>query len=225
MATSRAGTVLPTGTWSVGLGIAALGALLYPVLANTAQEPKAAPRVGQATISGTVKAGKRLPPMIVYLESTDPKRKFPLPAKPVLVSQQGARFSPKYLVIAVGQTVEFLNDEDRAIEHNVFSKSPTKTFDLGLYRPPDSKSVTFDKPGPVRLFCSIHRYMDGTVYVCPTPFFAHVAKDGRYAISGIPPGEYFIKTWQRRRRFREQTKRVQLDAGGQLVIDWELTRK
>ena len=70
--------------------------------------------------------------------------------------------------------------------------------------PRNSQSVTFDKPGPVRLFCSIHRYMDGMVYVCPTPFFAHVQKDGHYEIGNVRPGEYVTKTWQRERRYLEQ---------------------
>jgi len=39
------------------------------------------------------------------------------------------------MIVTVGQAVDFLNDEDRLIEHNVFSNSPAKRFDLGLYRP------------------------------------------------------------------------------------------
>ena len=102
-------------------------------------------------------------------------------------------------VVSVGQTVNFLNDEDRAIEHNVFSNSAPKRFDLGLYGPGKSKAVTFDKPGPVFLYCSIHRYMDGVVYVAPSPFFATVAKDGSFTITGVKPGNYNLRTWQRRR--------------------------
>ena len=71
----------------------------------------------------------------------------------------------------------------------------------------------------------IHRYMDGVVYVCPTPYFAQVGSDRRYSIANIPPGEYLAKTWQRKRRFREQTKRLKLVADEKDVIDWEMKRK
>ena len=58
--------------------------------------------------------------------------------------------------------------------------SGAEPFDLGLYKPPLGKLVTFDTPGVVRLFCSIHRTMDGMIYVCPSPFWSRVGPDGRY---------------------------------------------
>ena len=63
--------------------------------------------------------------------------------------------------------------------------------------------VQFDKPGVVRLRCSIHRYMDGVIYVTPTPYFAVVGKDGDFSIPNVKPGTYRLKTWQRSQRYRE----------------------
>jgi hypothetical protein len=128
------------------------------------------------------------------------------------------------LVVSVGQAVEFRNDEERPIEHNVFSHSPAMSFDLGLYRPGVTKTVVFDKPGLVRLYCSIHRYMDGAVYVCPTPFFARVADEGGYTIRGVPPGEYSVRTFQLRRRFREQARRVTITEGQEARADFRMGR-
>src|SRR5262249_3099128 len=71
------------------------------------------------------------------------------PLAPAVISQKGAQFSPALSIVCVGQSVEFHNDEDRLIEHNVFSRSKAKPFDLGLYPPPEQKTVTFDSPGPV----------------------------------------------------------------------------
>jgi len=180
-----------------------------------------------ASVRGRIVAenSKPLPEMIVFLEATEPGRQFPAPTKRAVISQNGAQFSPSLLVVSVGQTVEFPNDESKPIEHNVFSQSPVKTFDLGLFRPPESKKVTFEKPGPVRLFCSIHRYMDGLIYVCPTPFFAKVDAEGNYAISGIPPGEYRIRTWQRKQRYTDKEAVVKLEIGGDVTTNMELTRK
>jgi hypothetical protein len=122
--------------------------------------------------------------------------------------------------------VNFLNDEERAIEHNVFSNSPAKRFDLGLFGPGKAESVTFDKPGPVTLRCSIHRYMDGVVFVSPTPYTSLVDKDGRYAIANVPPGKWTLRTWQGRRRFAEQTVPVTVEAGrNPTKVDLELKRK
>jgi plastocyanin len=233
---------IPVGAWAAGAsGASSLG---QPVPQSADQsagdvtttetpDSRSAPTEpkGTGSVSGLVTATSKqrrapgLPEMIVYLDPLDPGQRLGPPGQPVVISQKGAKFSPALLVISVGQSVEFRNDEDRPIEHNVFSRSPVLPFDLGLYRPGTSKSVTFDKPGAVRLYCSVHRYMDGVIYVCPTPFFAQVGKDGRYAIEGVPPGEYYLKTWQRRRRYPEQSQAVTVSAGRNSAIDLELSRK
>jgi len=180
-----------------------------------------------ATVFGrvTTENNKPLPEMIVYLEPTNPSTRFEAPKTPAVISQKGAQFSPSFLAICVGQTVEFPNDESRPIEHNVFSQSPAKSFDLGLYSPPARKSITFDRSGPVRLFCSVHRYMDGVIFVSPTPFFAQVSSDGVYKIPDIVPGEYKVKTFQRNQRYAEKELTVTLLAGQTVPIMLELSRR
>ena len=66
------------------------------------------------TVSGriTVPAGGMLPEMVVYLEPADAAQPVPAPAQQlVVVSQRGAKFSPALVVVSVGQSVEFRNDE------------------------------------------------------------------------------------------------------------------
>ena len=79
------------------------------------------------------------------------------PDKPVQVittkkiTQKGAMFTPNVLPVLVGTTVEWPNHDD--IFHNVFSMSEPKMFDLGLYKDPEVKRVTLDKPGRIDVFC------------------------------------------------------------------------
>src|SRR5438552_1434728 len=111
-----------------------------------AAEPTTQPT---ATITGSVTAPGEVPlsEMVVYLIPDDNQQIAP-PKEVAKISQKDARFAPSMLIVCVGQTVDFLNDEDRLIEHNVFSNSPTKQFDLGLYKPGEGRTVTFDKTGP-----------------------------------------------------------------------------
>jgi plastocyanin len=185
------------------------------------------PATTQPSVRGIVKAESEVPlsEMVVYLEPTSPETKFDLPHDPVKVSQKGAKFAPQMLIICAGQTVDFLNDEDRPIEHNVFSNAPAKRFDLGLYKPGESRTVTFDKPGAVFLYCSIHRYMDGVIYVAPSPYFSRVNPDGSYSMDHVPPGKWTLKTWQRRKRFPEQTVPLNLEQGKGASIDLELKKR
>src|SRR5450432_4236486 len=77
--------------------------------------------------------------MVVYLVPDD-NQQITVPKESVKVSQKGAVFNPALVVVCAGQTVDFVNDEDREIEHNVFSNSSTKQFDLGLFKPGESRS-------------------------------------------------------------------------------------
>src|SRR4249919_1555597 len=73
-----------------------------------------------SSISGTVIAEGDVPlaEMVVFLESPDADRPMPAPPPAIKVSQKDAQFSPRMVVVTVGQSVEFVNDEARPIEHN-----------------------------------------------------------------------------------------------------------
>ena len=208
------------------IGVFVFAALIASV-PSFAAEPATQPAGGGGIVSGKVTSPGEVPlsEMVVYLESPDAKRQIAVPKETVKVSQKGAKFAPAIVVVCVGQTVDFLNDEDRPIEHNVFSNASAKRFDLGLYKPGEARSVTFDKPGAVFLYCSIHRHMDGVVYVAPTPYSSRVKEDGTYRIEGVPAGIWMVKTWQRRRRFPELSVPVLVDASKPATTDLELRRK
>ena len=109
------------------------------------------------------------------------------------MSQRGEEFVPRLLAVTVGTAVEFPNDD--ATFHNVFSLSRAKTFDLGRYRPGRTGTVIFDRPGVVPVFCDIHTHMSAYVLVFSHPYFAVTDTDGRFAITGVPPGAYQLDVW------------------------------
>ena len=92
--------------------------------------------------------------------------------------------------------------------HNVFSYSKTKKFDLGRYAEGHSKSVTFNKPGIVRVFCEIHSNMLAHIIVLEQPYFTLTEQDGSFRISDVPPGEYDLHIWQE--NAPEQVKHVMI---------------
>lgn len=134
--------------------------------------------------------------VVVYLEPKGAPAKVK-PAAPgtLKIRQKGKQFSPRLLVVPVGSTVDFPNDDH--IFHNVFSLSKAERFDLGLYRSGASKSVTFDREGIVDIYCNIHPEMSAHVLVLSTPHHAVVGKDGRFRIEGVPAGAYTLVAWQR----------------------------
>jgi len=134
------------------------------------------------------------------------------------VTQEGAQFSPHVLPVVAGTTVEWPNND--RIYHNVFSFSDAKQFDLGLYKSGDSKSVTFEKPGRVDVFCSIHSTMSCIVLVMDNPHFATADEKGRYSITNVPPGTYKLKAWHERLPMQEKV--ITIPAEGELKVDFTM---
>lgn len=137
-------------------------------------------------------------PLVVYLEPLEgaPPAAPAVEAPPVLLRQHHARFDPPFLLVIAGQRVEMPNDDD--IYHNVFSFSVPNDFDLGLYPAGQSRGVRFLHPGVVRLYCSIHESMNGTVFVAPTPHAAAVDAEGGFVLPAVPRGRWRLRTWSER---------------------------
>jgi len=135
------------------------------------------------------------------------------------IAQEGAVFSPHVLPVMVGTTVEWPNND--RIYHNVFSMSDAKQFDLGLYKGnPSDKRVTFDKPGRVDVFCSIHTSMNCIVLVLENPYFAVTDGNGNYKIPDVPPGRYKLKAWHERLPAAEQE--ITVPTNGEVKVDFVL---
>ena len=142
--------------------------------------------------------------------------------KTLRVAQHGAAFSPHVMPVMAGAKVEWPNNDE--IDHNVFSDSDSKQFDLGLYKgnPPD-KIVEFDKPGRVDVFCSIHSEMHCVVLVMSNPYFTMTDKDGHYNITNVPPGTYKLKAWHE--RMPADIQEIVVPTNGVVKADFTLTIK
>jgi plastocyanin len=134
------------------------------------------------------------------------------------MAQVRERFEPHVLPVLQGARVEFPNYDD--VYHNVFSLSRARTFDLGRYPKGATKSVTFDSPGIVQVFCHIHADMSGIVMVLPNAFFTAPDTTGRYVLENVPAGDYTIVGWHE--RTRPATYRVRVAAGRTTTVDFKL---
>ncbi len=113
---------------------------------------------------------------VVYLQ-TAPRGAFEqTDSGRAVMDQRNETFVPHVLAITTGTTVEFPNSD--RIYHNVFSFSKASRFDLGRYPVGRSKSVRFDKPGIVRVFCDIHSHMNAFILVFSHPYFALTDAEG-----------------------------------------------
>jgi plastocyanin len=61
------------------------------------------------------------------------------------------------LKVRTGEAVRFHNNDK--LSHNLYSVSTSKTFDLGLLRKNETRSILFDRRGEVEIQCAIHPEM------------------------------------------------------------------
>lgn len=134
---------------------------------------------------------------VVYLSAQQGRLEHTTEPVRATIDQRGETFLPRVLAVTVGSTVDFPNSDP--IYHNVFSLSRARSFDLGRYPAGRSKSVRFDRPGVVRVFCDIHSHMSASILVFAHPFYAVTADDGSYRIGGVPPGTYLVNAWMENR--------------------------
>jgi plastocyanin len=113
---------------------------------------------------------------------------------PMRVEQQNLQFSPFVLIVPVGATVAFPN-LDR-VRHHVYSFSPAHPFELKLYGNDETRTVRFDKPGPVALGCNIHDNMVAFIRVVDTPYAAKTDANGLAQLRDLPAGGASLHVWR-----------------------------
>jgi hypothetical protein len=96
----------------------------------------------------------------------------------------------------VGSTVTFPNFDP--VYHNVFSTSDQQPFDLGIYKAPEARDVTFDKEGIVTLGCNLHANMTAHIAVVSAPHYVITDDKGRFSFASLEPGTYRLRAWSER---------------------------
>lgn len=121
------------------------------------------------------------------------------PAAPInaVMDQVDRAFVPDLLVIPAGSSVEFPNSD--SVNHQIYSFSAAKKFQLPLYRGQRYPPVRFEQVGLVTLGCNIHDSMLAYVLVTDAPYFGRTDSAGSWSVD-VPRGTYRITVWHPRMR-------------------------
>lgn len=163
-----------------------------PEPAPAPEKPK---RPALVTVEGLVSGGGQAGPggAVITLKRLDGAMPRLVPVRDRVVLQRGKQFLPRVVVVPVGSSLVFRNEDE--IAHDVFSLSKVQPFDTGLYKAGNDKTQELDKAGVVQLLCNIHTQMQGWVVVVDTPLYGQADASGAFKIAGVPPGEYDVEAW------------------------------
>lgn len=163
-----------------------LPAVLLALAAGTAA-------AADLTVTVTDGGGVALPWAVVALESTAGAGTGDWQPAPPVMRQQGTLFSPFVLTVRTGTTVSFPNHD--GFRHHVYSFAKAKHFELRLYGEDETKTVTFERAGPVPLGCNIHDNMLSYVYVTDHPVHAVTDSLGTASFGGLGAGAWRLHLW------------------------------
>ena len=132
-----------------------------------------------------------------------------------VMDQRDSTFVPGVLPVQVGTAVSFPNSDK--VQHQVYSFSTPKPFELPLYSGTPAAPVLFDRPGVVVVGCNIHDWMIGYIVVLDTPHFGKSGDDGVVRLD-VPPGRYTLRVWHSRlAEPREEAIEVGRDGGARTL--------
>jgi plastocyanin len=117
------------------------------------------------------------------------------PGATAVMDQRDSTFVPGVLPVQVGTAVSFPNSDQ--VQHQVYSFSTPKPFELPLYAGTPRAPILFDQPGVVVVGCNIHDWMIGYIVVLDTPHFGKSGAEGTVRVSA-PPGRYTLRVWHPR---------------------------
>lgn len=153
--------------------------------------------------------------VVVYLEKPGAP---PAASVTATIDQVGQRFDPEMVVVPAGSVVSFPNSDP--IFHNVFSLSRTREFDLGFYPAGETRTVQFDEPGVVQVYCHLHSDMSAAIFIVPNAWYTRTDDQGRFTLEGVDPGTYQLIVWHKSGGFFRQEVRV--PATGSVNVSMEI---
>ena len=204
-------------------------ALLLLLLGLPTAQAVAGSITGTVTVNGLPSPAN----ILVYLNRA-PGQKVDLSGAKFVMDQQNLTFIPHVLPVPVGASVLFPNNDK--VDHNIFSLSRTKKFNLGSYKPGEHRTEVFDQPGIVELRCDVHAEMLAYIYVMANPYFGVTDAEGHFRIPDsdylkahgignvpeLPAGTYSVKT--RHEKLRTEKEQVQVPARGEVQVELKLKR-
>lgn len=143
--------------------------------------------------------------VVVYVKSGLGHYRYPAPQTPVVLDQKNCMYTPHVLALMVHQPFSVANSDPTMHNVHVMARHNRQWSSSQPVGSAPLKS-TFERPEfAIPVLCNIHPWMRAYVFAFNQPYFAVTSKDGRFAITNLPPGTYTIEAWHEPHQTLDQT--------------------
>ena len=112
---------------------------------------------------------------------------------PICIAQHNKMFEPDLLVLQVGSSIQLCNRDSWVHKPVAFSNGLQLHFTPG--QPGRYKTLQFNHPGVIYLFCELHPQMSAVVLAVESPYFGVSDRRGLISIRSVPAGTYSLHVW------------------------------
>jgi plastocyanin len=147
---------------------------------------------GSNTAENIVVSGGHLENVFVYVKEGLGNRAFDVPKDAVTLTQRGCKYMPHVIGVMAGQTIKIVNGDPTT--HNIHP-TPKDNREWNESQAPQAAPIekSFAREEillPVK--CNQHPWMRMFVNVVKSPIYAVSGPDGKFEITGLPPGDYTL---------------------------------
>lgn len=173
------------------------GVVPSPVILDMAADPVCAGAHTEPVYSeDLLVSGGALQNAFVYIKEGLPAGAvYPVPLEPVLLDQNGCRYSPRIFGVRTNQPLTIVNSDSTL--HNVHAQPKNSPgYNLGMPLKGMKNTKKFTSPEVMAHFkCDVHPWMSAYAGVMDHPFFAVTGTDGAFELKGLPAGHYTVSVW------------------------------
>ena len=172
---------------------------------------------GSNTAENIVVSGGHLENVFVYVKEGLGNRAFDVPKDAVTLTQRGCKYMPHVIGVMAGQTIKIVNGDPTT--HNIHP-TPKDNREWNESQAPQAAPIekSFAREEillPVK--CNQHPWMRMFVNVVKSPIYAVSGPDGKFEITGLPPGDYTLAFVHE--KLGEQYQKVTLAAKDNKTVD------